>query len=200
MEFKNKENPQHTLESGRVLFESRSVAVMAMVLAKSQGDYYALVSQRGPAVTETGKWNMVCGYLDWDEALHEAVTREVYEEAGIDLFYVTTTLGFVRLNTQPDYIHSAPSTVSQNVTARFVVTLPSPVLAHTRNAHEDEVLDSLWIKLTAEELDAKEWAFNHKELLSDFLTFIEGNGKYHRNPHNDISRDVEVFVRGWKDV
>ena len=173
--FHNKPNKPHLLEDGRTIFESRSVAVLAMVVAyeEKSNEFFALVGQRGPAVVSSGLWNMVCGYLDWNESLGEALVREVWEEAGFDLRYFEKE--GVTLPTQPVHVASTPRSGSQNVTARFLVSLPFRSFVHTRNAEKDEALDVEWMSISRAEINKKKWAFSHKELLRDQNSFLNGD-------------------------
>ena len=94
MKFNNRPNICHNipaktetgLETTRILWESRSVAVVCVVLLWKPfcKEPWVLVSQRGPNSADyQGLYNVVCGYLDWDETGFEAVLRETWEEVGL---------------------------------------------------------------------------------------------------------------------
>jgi 8-oxo-dGTP pyrophosphatase MutT (NUDIX family) len=80
--FKSRPSPSHVLADGRLIYESRSVAVTAVVLAYDAAEraHYVVVGERGTGVDLSGLHCLVCGYLDWDESLPDAVRREVFEE------------------------------------------------------------------------------------------------------------------------
>ena len=42
-----------------------------------------LVLKRGNALNHAGKLCLPCGYVDWNENIYEAASRELYEEAGL---------------------------------------------------------------------------------------------------------------------
>ena len=73
-------------ETGKEYWISRSCAVCVTVVVVDQKEdkMYLLASKRGSACPDfVGKWNLTCGYLDFDETLVEAAARELYEELGI---------------------------------------------------------------------------------------------------------------------
>lgn len=157
-----------------MLYESRSVAVTAVVVAFEPvaGAFHALVSERGTAVDHTGKWCLVCGYLDWDERLEDAVRREVYEEAGIDLAALEAA-GQAHVPTQPIYMQSDPTSPRQNVTARFSVELTVLAPPTTANADEGEVVQVKWMPIVPAEIDAHPWAFNHDRILRELADHFD---------------------------
>ena len=157
---------------GRVLFDSRSVAVTAITVAfdAPAGVHRALVGQRGSAVDHSGLWCLVCGYLDWDESLDDAVRREVFEEAGIDL-HALEARGDAIVPPQPIFVQSDPASHRQNVTARFLVDLRAPVTPTAENAEPNEVADLRWIEVAHAPIAELAWAFNHDKILAELADF-----------------------------
>jgi 8-oxo-dGTP pyrophosphatase MutT (NUDIX family) len=109
---------------------------------------------------DPGKWCLICGYIDWNESLHQAVAREVFEEVGLDvddnncIFYD---------------VGDAPHHNRQNITFHFVVDLGASKaeIEEKINYDEDEVADVMFIhrhELQKEELPV-EFAFNHGKRL-----------------------------------
>ena len=172
--FGNRQNPTHRVADGRILNESRSVAVTAVLIAfdPADGVFHAIVSERGPAVDHTGKWCLVCGYLDWDESLADAVRREVHEEAGIDLKALEAA-GQARVPSQPVYVQSDPGSPRQNVTARFSIELTTRPAPSGANAEPGEVADVKWMPVVASAIDALPWAFGHDRILRDLADHFE---------------------------
>ena len=146
-------------------FWSRSNAVVVFVFAKDkEGDDCILVSQRGkgtPDVEFRGAWNVTCGYLDCDESLVRAASRETYEETGI----ILPNLKDIKLW----YINDNPTEDKrQNVTFRFYVELPETTdfyekqFSHIHN-EQDEVDGIEFVKI--DNLKTRRWAFNHDKLI-----------------------------------
>lgn len=171
--FNNRLNERIEVD-GRVLYVSRSVAVTAIVLAYDAATCacYALIGERGEAVDHSGKWCLCCGYLDWDESLQEAVRREVFEEAGLDLHALEAT-GDAVFSPEPVFLQSEPAAHRQNVTARFVIELRRLVEPSAANAEPGEVVQLCWLQVTHAEIATRPWAFHHDEILGELATFYE---------------------------
>ncbi len=171
--FKSRPSPSHVLADGRVIYESRSVAVTAVVLAYDAAEraHYVVVGERGTGVDLSGLHCLVCGYLDWDESLPDAVRREVFEEAGIDLPTLERA-GHATVPSQPIYVESSPGSHRQNVTARFVVELDARVPLSTANAEPDEVAAIRWLPVTRAAVAELRWAFHHDSILNDVADFF----------------------------
>lgn len=67
-------------------FVSRATAVVGVVFAFTDNGLSVLITRRsGSMRDEANKYGVPCGYLDWEESRHEAMTREVYEETSMYL-------------------------------------------------------------------------------------------------------------------
>jgi 8-oxo-dGTP pyrophosphatase MutT (NUDIX family) len=170
--FKSRPSKSHALADGRVIYESRSVAVTALVLAydAAERSHHVVVGERGTAVDLSGLHCLVCGYLDWDESLADAVRREVFEEAGIDLAALERA-GRATVPSQPIYVESSPGAHRQNVTARFIVELDARVPLSTVNAEPNEVGEIRWLPVTRAAVGELRWAFHHDAILNDLADF-----------------------------
>lgn len=176
--FKNRQNARIELPEGRVLFESRSVAITAILIAHdaASNDFHALVGKRGPAVDHGGLWCLVCGYLDWDESLADAVRREVFEEAAVDLAALESA-GETRVPNQPMFLQSDPLAHRQNVTGRFLIALPRKVPASNANAEPGEVETIEWVPVRRDAIAARDWAFHHDEILNELADWYTAEEK-----------------------
>ena len=129
---------------------------------------YALVNKRGAGCPkENYKWNITVGYKDFGETAIEACSREVLEE---DKVYIAPEK-FV-------FQQYADSEDLENVTLRFTARLTmdeylkAVEVAKAMNSgggenNEVEAIDLM--EITTENINAREWAFNHKELLEQEL-------------------------------
>ena len=171
MNFKNRHNASHNV-GGRIVWESRSVAVNCVVVAGRPSNPYILLGQRGKGAPDSsGLWNVASGYLDWDESGTEAVYREVWEEFGLYLpdqkIMVNNLLNPWHVNTQPDENR-------QNVSLRYgcVISLVGnelPILTF-ENSEPDEVADLKWVPKS--ELTNYKFAFNHDVVIKQYLNLI----------------------------
>lgn len=147
-----------------------SVTVIAIAVLKENNRIYVLASQRGTGTPDKeliGKWNLTCGYLDFDETGMEAAARETFEETGVDISNETTKLLFV--NTDPN------RDKRQNVSLRYGVRLKGKkefYEKHFSREHneKDEAGEIRFIDIN--DLDKYEWAFNHNEILRGMLDTI----------------------------
>lgn len=172
MKFKNEENENVKLEDGRTVWLSRACAVVNTVWCVVDGDARLLIGQRGPgSPDEVGKWNLPCGYLDWNETLKDASIREIWEETGVNVKDVkdeNIIMNFM------DYPWAINSTVDkgdkkQNVSIHHAIIFRAdkfPELTDA-NSEPEEISDLKWIKNT--EIDDFDYAFNHDKRIYEFI-------------------------------
>jgi len=182
MKFNNEPNKSIMIDGKEVWF-SRSMAVAGVVFAWRESDEYpmVLVSKRGPNSADfKGMMNLVCGYLDRNESLTDAIIRETWEEVGLNLQEIMESdLEMISHMKQPWFVASEPTQNRQNVTARFGLCFVVddeevlPKLTTENNEVEGEVEDPQWIKF--EDVDNYEWAFGHDQVIKDYLEFIINN-------------------------
>lgn len=148
---------------GKKYWYSRSVCVSVFVFAHVKGfkDVYILANKRGTAVSESGKWCVPGGFLDFNETTKDAAKREVFEETGLKL-KENADFVFLGLNDNPD------DNPSQNVTIRYRVNVGvldqlNLSCLTNKNADKNEVTNVKFINI--KDLDDYEWAFNLKELI-----------------------------------
>jgi len=157
-------------ETGRekTAWISRSVAVSGFIFCKDQnGKWYVLANQRGQGTPDfQGYWNCICGYLDYDENVNQALKREIWEETGLD---VRGT------NLIPYFVNSNPKENRQNVTVRFYSILKEDITKWMNFSREhmenNEVANIRWICI--DDINNYNWAFNHDKLIKyTYNTFI----------------------------
>jgi ADP-ribose pyrophosphatase YjhB (NUDIX family) len=189
--FSNRPNVPYEVAPGDLVFASRSVAVLAPVIARLRpsGSFHVLAGERGSAVDESGRWCLVCGYLDWDEDLRDAVRREVWEEAGLDLAALEAA-GTALVPEQPVLVHSDPRSHRQNVTAHFPVEVHTDELppVSLANAEPGEVRQVAWLELTERVIRERSWAFEHDELLLDVIAFLQRERDAASLDHGSVRR------------
>ena len=151
--------------TGQEYWISRSVAVVTFVFGYDKdNNEYILVEQRGKGTPDpefVNKWCLPCGYVDFDETIEEAATREVYEETGVEIN--PNDWDLISVNSNPN------SDKRQNITFRlcsYIRGIEDIVLSF-ENSELDEVSKIKWI--STKEINSYEWAFNHKELINNYL-------------------------------
>ena len=185
MEFKNRPNTPVKKEDGTIIWHSRSVGVVGVVILYLPGHKtpYVLVSRRGPKAADyRGKLNVISGYLDWDENGQEALFREGWEETGLNLlelaFPEKEAIWYEVIANdldQPWFVKTDPSENLQNVALRygFACKLKEPKfpdLSLDNNEIEGEVSEVWWMPVT--EINSHEWAFEHDKVIKNYLVKI----------------------------
>lgn len=129
--------------NGKIFYVSRSVAVSLMTLCmdKSRGVWCVLANQRGPGVVHNrGKWNIPCGFLDYNESGEDAAKRETFEETGVEIPKE------VRLR----HLGTRASKDRDTVSMAYVCVLPGSVEDYplsADNSEPGEVSDIKWIPI-----------------------------------------------------
>lgn len=179
MKFKNKPNKYHNI-NGNIIWDSRSVTVVGVVILYKDSKTYVLTSIRGPIVEdESGKINLVGGYLDRNETATEAFIRECWEETGFNLPMYMEKYKIITENITKEWsTNSNPDRhITQNVSFRFGVVLEVPkgedfpVLTTKYNEVEGESIDPKWLSIN--DIDKIEWAFDHQNLIKHYLLYSQ---------------------------
>ena len=132
MKFNNRQNKCVRTVDGDEVWNSRSVAVVGMILMRHEGEIYVLIGKRGEALpNEVGKWCMPCGFLDFDETCEEAVVREVWEETGLNLYKATEQYHVIYDHLHyPWKIHSIPDGEAQTVSLHYAIYMDTKINMH----------------------------------------------------------------------
>ena len=161
---------------GKEYWISRSIAVAVFIFRKVGDKFQVLLEKRGKgAADNVGKWCSVCGYLDYDETLEEAATRETKEETGFEINKEYLT--FVKIN-------SDPSENRQNVTVHYVYFATEDEdfnLDKAQGGEKDEIETVEWfdigtldeedhIKIDIYKMYERDFAFNHDKLIIEHLS------------------------------
>lgn len=178
MKFDNRENEKVTLPDGRVIFLSRSVAVVGcfVFMDSKEYRYYVPLVKRGKGVPDfKGYWCLPCGYLDWDESGTEGIVRELYEETGMNIYEAGLYHDYVSDSPyhdthkiswqlkQPFHVNHYVDSNRQNVSLHFGAYIRMKDKP-TENLFDLSVVD----KGEAEEVIFQEIKIPPKELLLDF--------------------------------
>ena len=151
--------------TGREYWISRSVAVVAFVYAYDENENeYILAEKRGEGTPDPefrGCWCLPCGYVDFDETIEEAASREVFEETGIQIN--PNDWDILSINSDPK------SDKRQNITFRFETVVDGEIeriKLTSKYSESNEVSDLKWIPTN--EVENYKWAFNHLELIKEY--------------------------------
>jgi len=127
-----------------------------------------------------GKWNLPCGYLDWNENLMQASAREVWEETGVVLYdYINQRKGKILIDSLtglPWRITSeatADNSDKQNVSHHYGIVVEADELPKlsSDNCEPGEISDLKWA--TKEDITGLNFAFNHDKRISDFISAFQ---------------------------
>lgn len=181
--------------AGETVWVHRSIAVAGFVFCKINDEWCVLANQRGEGAPDfQGYWNCPCGYLDFDETLAEACSREIYEETGVKI--EPSALYMCSVNDDPK------DSNRQNVTMRFMAVVDESHIGISTNAikgqlggEENEVKAIMWVKIS--DLDNYQWAFNHKHLIEGiFYTYVDYEGGF----ETDRDRDSAMTNASSEDI
>lgn len=150
---------------GKEYWISRSVAVAVSLYTFIDNKLCILANKRGKGLpNHVGQWNVISGYLDYDETLRDACNREVFEETGVDIKDTELHLRD---------IEDEPTRENQVILFRYVgFLLGGQQLELTnKNAEADEVEEVKWVPV--EDLDNYEWTSEkHKQKIIEYGDYI----------------------------
>jgi 8-oxo-dGTP pyrophosphatase MutT (NUDIX family) len=186
MNFSNKENKQHTTLEGKEIWDSRSVAVVGMMIALHEGERYVILGKRGASSpNEVGRYCLPCGYLDRNETCEEGVVREIWEESGLNVYKTLEQYEIIHNQMHfPWKINSIPDGNIQNVSMHYALYFSTkanlyrdlarlPELTFEHNAVEDEVSQIEWVNV--KNLLEYDICFNHDSTINVFIANLLPN-------------------------
>jgi 8-oxo-dGTP pyrophosphatase MutT (NUDIX family) len=193
MRFNNKENKKIKLPDNRIIWLSRSCAMVATVCLVKDSTPYFLITKRGPGAADNyGKWCLPCGYIDGNESSYYddvngygTFFREIYEETGLIITRVEhapKTVNYKKLLlinektlrkfSEPWKINSHPNKdARENITIHHYFLQKTNELPTPNILNPEEVSEIKWISIY--EIDKYEYAFNHDETIKEFINKFE---------------------------
>ena len=192
MIFKNKNNKSYNVGDGKIIWESRSVSVNTVIIAKSKGKKYVLISKRGEGAADyKGYWNVQAGYIDWNETCTDAAKREVFEETNINIDKILKSCKIYDNHIDKFlYVNSAPDSNRQNITFNYGLyfkfnELPLLDICN-KNAELNEVDEIKWVSM--KEVGNYQFAFYHNEDIHSY------NEKYCTPWYNKMFKNIWKFI------
>ena len=160
-------------ETGKIYWISRAMAVCGIIVSvRPDGKLVFLIEKRGPDCPDfVGYYCNPCGYLGWGETRRQAVLREIYEETGLDFRGHEDSDGLIEWMT----VDNPEENARQNVTTRFIINADyDDIKDHEFSLNSEdrggEKGECSEIKVISEdEIDNYQWAWNHGELLKQFV-------------------------------
>ena len=165
--FKNRANAEHKLPDGKTVWESRSPAVVGVVLGIHKDNIFVLTEKRSSTMQdEPNKLAVPSGYLDWDESGWEGICRELYEETGFNVERYKNSLIFDN-DQQPWFVNTDPKENRQNVSLSYIFIYDfSKGLPREVESFENSEIDSVkWMPVERVFDSEKEWSFLHNERI-----------------------------------
>jgi 8-oxo-dGTP pyrophosphatase MutT (NUDIX family) len=162
--FKNKPNELIKVDN-KEYWISRSVAVVGLLLFKTNNETYVLLELRSEIMDSPNLWCLPCGYIDYSETGWECLLREVYEETGFD---ITENEEFIIYdnNKQPYFVNTDPSENRQNIALRYGVIF-NDFLPHVQDYKNDEITKISLVNI--KNIDNYQFAFNHDKVIKNFI-------------------------------
>lgn len=131
----------------------RHVVVDVLVIKENN----ILLVKRVNKLLEGGKWGIVGGFVERDENLKEAVSREIFEETG----YTVTDITLLTIRDNPD----RPNENRQNISFVFFCTA-----VEKTGEKDNESSEIKWFNLEEVPND-EELAFDHAQNIKLYLDY-----------------------------
>lgn len=143
-----------------IVWESRSMVSAVFAFTKDKDGYYrVLATKRGSGCpNHIGEWCCPCGYVDYNESIRNAASRECHEETGA--YLPEQRMRLYKINDDP-------IGEKQNISAIFYVEVGNgfDYSFSSKFNEPNEVDEVAWIRIDL--LDNFNWAFGHKELIME---------------------------------
>ena len=169
--FKNRPNKVYNVD-GKEVWESRSGAVAAVILAIDKDKVFVLTEKRSQNMPDgAGMWACPSGYLDYDEDGWESMRREIYEETS---FFVDEYEKYVVFdnNKDPWYTHTKPTENRQNIVLWYCIIYDFSKVGLPRQieSFKDKEIEKIkWMPLEKTFESGLKWAFNHDERIEQVI-------------------------------
>lgn len=128
-----------------------AVTTDAILITKKQNEIYILLIERGNDPYK-GKWALPGGFIEMDEELEHACSRELQEETGITDISLTQFSAFGSVGRDP-----RGRTISIVFWAKVNTTLKA--------SYGDDAVNAEWYKIN----ELPPLAFDHKEIINKFI-------------------------------
>jgi len=173
IKFNNRPNKSYKIKD-KLVWESRSPALVAVIIANMPTGKYVLVGKRGPGSADNhGRWNCICGYLDWDENAYDGICREIYEESGLYIPDVITDFYIVDNHMeQPFFVNTDPKENKQNISLSYGLWFNCDELPKLSidNCEPGEVSEAKWLKMS--DIDSYDFAFEHDKRIRSYEKIV----------------------------
>lgn len=151
---------------GKEYWISRSVAVAVSIYTFIDGKLCILANKRGTGLpNHAGQWNVISGYIDYDETLEQACYREVFEETGLNI----KGLELRRMD-----IEDSPLREGQVILFRYIgfyYDKETKVTLTNKYSEPNEVEEIKFIPI--KDLKKYEWTSkNHMEKIKEYANYI----------------------------
>ena len=159
------------VEDGKKYWISRHMATRSEVLVHDGDDIFLLVGKRGCGTPDyQGCWNIPCGYLEFDVTSKENATKELLEETGIYLPSFMWTLQYIEDDPQRSNLQNVTIVYQTHITMDMYEKAKLVGDLSTINGGEENEVEAVeLLKLTIDNINNREWAFNHKERAINIL-------------------------------
>lgn len=169
-EFTHTPNKSYIIE-GEEIWISRSCAVVGIIILLKDGKFYTLINKRGiGAAPPKGKWNICCGYIDFDESGINAVKRELFEESGLDIDEIlkNNLILSKKYLDQPFFVNTDPKENRQNISLTYALIFAADEFPETTNQYSEpnEIEEIKWVEI--KDIDNYDFAFNHNDRIKMF--------------------------------
>lgn len=149
--FKNRQNK--FVKGGWI---SRSVVTITMMVYRD----YVLCVKRGKNVTQSDRWCMPCGYLDYNEDIETCAYREIHEETSLYMVDVAP-VELVAIDSHPG------TGRKQNVHFHYFMKVKGLLETDLSKVDRGEVVEIKWIHKN--DLGNYEFAFGHDVRIIDYF-------------------------------
>lgn len=152
-------------------------------ILKRYNKNYILVNKRGNGCPNyRGCWNIVCGYIDYDETIKECATREIMEECGIfiepDKWRISNKIDDIVKDGDKKQNITIPCSITLTMEEYLKCKEEGDKKRESYSGEVDEVDDIELMELTKKNIENREWAFNHKKLITDMCVAYSSDITY----------------------